>query len=233
MRFLYLDDSGKIHANHDSKFAVFAGFSVDEGRWHPLVRQLNGAKAAFFPARPKPYDWEVKSTDFLTANAWNRSRRRGLCDEFARILERNGCHVYAIAMEKAQAVGALDEAKFVPLAFQRLIAKFNDEILHHASTGSIVCDWSTYQMDHHVTTCLNGMVISSQMYLLRGGITYGSSSALVPLQAADLIAGALRRSLEGQNHVDLFAANLRGLHYARPGGTDVLGYPVDSVLSLF
>ena len=46
MQLLYLDDSGKIHPNEkDTKVAVFAGFTVDEGNWHRLVRQVSGAKA--------------------------------------------------------------------------------------------------------------------------------------------------------------------------------------------
>jgi hypothetical protein len=49
MRILYLDDSGKVHPNDPAKFVVFGGFSVDEGRWRALVRQLNGMKNRFFP----------------------------------------------------------------------------------------------------------------------------------------------------------------------------------------
>lgn len=74
MRILYLDDSGKVHPNDPAKFVVFGGFSVDEGRWHALIRQLNGVKNRFFPHRSKPYEWEVKSTDFLTSNDWTKSQ---------------------------------------------------------------------------------------------------------------------------------------------------------------
>jgi len=233
LKFLYLDDSGKIHPNDPCKFFVLGGFSVDEGRWHSLVRQINGAKASFLPIHGKPYEWEMKSTDFLTANAWKRGRRRGLCFEVVNVLKRNDCHVFAATMEKSRANDALDETKFSPLAFQRLIAKFYSELVRTAKTGAIVCDWSTYQMDRHLSNCVTSMVIKNQMDFLRGGVTYGSSSALAPLQVADLISGTLRRSLEGQTHVDPLRDRFHSLRYTEPGVTDVLGYPVDSVLNLF
>lgn len=138
-----------------------------------------------------------------------------------------------VSMEKARAVDALEEAKFLPLALQRLLAKFNDEIICGATTGSIVLDWSTHQMDRHITNCVTAMTVSRSMELLRGGVTYGSSLALPPLQVADLIAGSLRRSLEGQVRLNELAAAFRDLHYANPGQLDINGYPVDSILRLF
>lgn len=149
------------------------------------------------------------------------------------ILRRNCCHVYAISLEKAKAAGPLDESRFVPLAFQRLLAKFNDEVARNANTGSLVCDWSTHQLDRHLTNCVTSMVVAQQMHLMRGGVTYGSSLALPPLQVADLIAGTFRRSLEGQAYLDDLADLFSQLRYANPGQVDVLGYPVDSILRLF
>jgi hypothetical protein len=230
MQILYLDDSGKIHVHDSSKVVVFGGFSVDEGTWHRLIRQVTGAKAHFFPHRD-PNTWEIHSQDFLTRNNWQRARKRMFCNEIARILERNACHVYAA--EKAKAQDALEEEKFVPLSFQRLIAKFHSEIINTAKTGSIVCDWSTHQLDRHLTHCVTSMVVSKDLELLRGGMTYGSSKALVPLQVADLIAGAFRRCLEGQHYLDDFMGALANLRYQSPGQTDVHGHPVDSVFKLF
>jgi hypothetical protein len=233
MKFLYLDDSGKIHSNDSSKYFVLGGFSVDEGNWHKVVRQVSGAKSHFFRARGRPHEWEMKNTDFLTANAWNRSRNRGLCFEICTILKRNQCRVFVASLEKARANDALDEAKFFPLAFQRLVAKFNAEVVRSAGTGTVICDWSTHQMDRHLTNCISSLIITRNMDLLRGGVTYGSSKALVPLQVCDLIAGAIRRSLEGQTHIDPLADRFRELRYLEAGQTDVLGYPIDSILSLF
>jgi hypothetical protein len=136
-------------------------------------------------------------------------------------------------MEKAKATDQLREEKFVPLAFQRLVAKFNAEVSFADSTGSIVCDWSTHQLDRHLTHCVTAMVVSKYMFRLRGGITYGSSRALPPLQLADLIAGTIRRSLEGHRELDGLANAFRDLHYTKPGEKDSLGYSVDSVFKLF
>jgi hypothetical protein len=136
-------------------------------------------------------------------------------------------------MEKARAMDALEEAKFLPLALQRLIAKFNDEIVCGATTGSVVLDWSTHQMDRHITNCVTAMSVTRSLELLRGGVTYGSSLALPPLQVADLIAGTLRRSLEGQAYLDDLADAFRNLRYENAGAVDINGYPVDSILKLF
>jgi len=126
MQILYLDDSGKVHVNDNSLAVVFAGFSVDEDRWHSLIRQITGAKAKFFPARGKPHEWEIKSADYLTLNNWLRAKKRQFCFELASILHRNQCRVYSISLEKKNAKDPLEEEKFVPLMLRRLIAKFDD-----------------------------------------------------------------------------------------------------------
>ena len=233
MRFLYLDDYGKIYPKDPSKFFVLAGFSVDEGRWHKVVRQVSGAKGSFLHANGKPSDWEIKSTDFLTANAWKRSRRRGLCLEIANILKRNECFVYVVSLEKAKAIDALDESKFFPLATQRLVSKFHSEVMNHAESGSVVCDWWDYRMDRHTTSCISSSIITNKMELIRGGVTFGSSAALVPLQVADIIAGTFGRSLSGATHLDSLIERFEGLRYRVLGQMDVLNYPVDSISRLF
>ncbi len=233
MRILYLDDSGKIHPNDPAKVVVFAGFSVDEESWHRLIRQIAGAKSGSFPNRGNPNDWEIKTTDYLDPNSWKRAKNRQFCFAIPKILRSNGCFVYAVSLEKAKANDTLVEEKFIPLAFQRMIAKFNDEINAGDTTGSIVCDWSTHQMDRHLTHCVTAMAVSRYMLRLRGGITYGSSRALSPLQVADLIAGTLRRSLEGRSDLDDLANAFRSLRYTNPGQKDSFGYSVDSVFKLF
>ena len=233
MKFLYLDDSGKIHPKDPAKFFVLAGFSVDESRWHPLVRQINGVKTQLFPDNGKPYDWEVKGTSYLTANAWKRGTRRHLCFEVVKILRKNACYVYGISIEKAKANDDLDETKFFPLAFQRLVAKFNAEVVKTGDTGTIVCDWSTYQMDHAICKSITGMVITNQLASLLGGVTYGSSAALAPLQVADLIAGTLRRHLEGQTHLSELARQFQDLRYVDDDQSDHLGRSVNSITKLF
>src|SRR5690348_7518093 len=80
MRILYLDDSGKTDPKHNSRFIVYAGLAVADAEWSILNRRLTGAKARFFPNRAggKPNLWELKTVDFLTKNAWKRSKNRGI-----------------------------------------------------------------------------------------------------------------------------------------------------------
>ena len=141
--------------------------------------------------------------------------------------------MYSVSMEKAKATDALREEKFAPLALQRLIAKFNAEITSADTTGSLVLDWSTHQLDRHLTHCITATTVSRYMLRLRGGVTYGSSRAVVPLQVADLIAGTIRRSLEGHSELNDLANAFRALHFASPGQKDSYGLSVDSVFKLF
>lgn len=162
MRFLYLDDSGKIHPNDPTRVVVFGGFSIDEAQWHSLVRQINGAKSNFYPKRGtpigNPHSWEVKSSDYLTHNAWNRKKTRQFCMELGNILRRNQGSVYAVALEKRLAKPPLDESTYVPLAFQRLVVKFMEELAYCNTTGTVVCDWSTHRLDRHIANCVQSMV---------------------------------------------------------------------------
>ena len=185
MHLLYLDDSGKIHVNDPCKMAVIAGFSVPVTNWHRLVRQINGAKGKLLPTRAdgNPNAWEIKSGDFVDVKKWHRAKNRNLCFELVKILERNDCHVYSISLEKSKATGTLDVNKFAPLMIQRLATCFLDQVRLAGSTGMIVLDWSTYQIDEHVTRCVSSMVATQKLTELIGGVTYGSSLALPPLQS--------------------------------------------------
>jgi hypothetical protein len=136
-------------------------------------------------------------------------------------------------MEKAKAIDELNEMKYLPLLFQRLLANFESQVANEANTGSIVCDWSSYKLDHHISNCVTSLVITNRLKLLRGGVTYGSSSSLIPLQIADLIAGAFQRHLAGQSHLAEFVSELEKMRYTNPGSTDFRGYPIDSVQHLF
>jgi hypothetical protein len=139
MCFLYLDDSGKIHPNDSSKVFVLGGFSVDEDRWHKVVRQVSGAKKLYFPKRI-PQEWEIKGEDFLTPNDWKRAVRRDLCYALSNVLQRNDCRVYIGSLEKANANDVLDEKKYFGLTFQRLVGKFHAEITKFNTTGTIICN---------------------------------------------------------------------------------------------
>ena len=235
MHLLYLDDSGKIHVNDPCKVAVIAGFSVPVGNWHRLVRHISGAKGKLLPSRASgnPNAWEIKSGDFVDQQKWQRAKNRNLCFELVEILKRNNCYVYSVSIDKAKATGDLDANKFVPLMIQRLAARFHDQVRSEGSTGMIVLDWSTHQLDEHVTRCVSSMVATQKLNELIGGVTYGSSHALPPLQVADLIASVMRRDAEGEPHIYDLAEALKSLRFELDGHVDSNGFPVCSVGRVF
>jgi Protein of unknown function (DUF3800) len=234
MRLLYLDDSGKTDPNHNSRFVVYAGISVKDTEWTTLHRRITGAKARYFPKRGNPNKWELKSTDFLTRNAWQRRNNRQFCFEVVRILERSGCSVYSAAAEKARAMHQLDETWLVPLMYQRITAKFLDEIDESGDgTGSMVCDWTSYKLDHHISACVGSYAVSRGHTQVIGGVSYASSHSFTTIQIADLIAGAYRIWYEGGTRLNTLIAQLTGLQYDRAGQLDVEGFPMASVFRIF
>jgi hypothetical protein len=171
----------------------------------------------------------VKSEDFLAPNSWLRAKRRRFCFELASILRRNHCRVYAITLDKAKVNDPLTEEKFVPIMLQRLVGKFHHQVQGDHDTGSVVLDWSTHQMDHHITQCVISMTVVKQMVALVGGVSYGSSAALPPLQVADLIVSTFRRQAEGQPHVSELAASFSTLQYNSPYHVDDYGMAMSSI----
>ena len=232
MRILYLDDSGKASPNHPSQWVVYAGFAVDEARWHALVRQIAGAKSRFFAKRGTPNDWELKSRDFLKPNPCKRARNRRFCLEVASILARNDCTVYAAYLHKAAAPLPLGEDSAACLCFQALCAKFASELAHLGSRGTVACDWSSYRLDHHVSNCVQKHLLRHGLTDVIGGVTYGSSMSLAPLQVCDLLAGAFRMYLEGGIRLASLMQAFRKL-LSDPTGRHVAGDPCRSEVRVF
>jgi len=235
MRVLYLDDSGKPHPNHPSKHVALAGFSIAAERWHVFTRQVLGAKVRFYPGRGAPHDWELKSKDYLTRNAWKRAKSRNFCFELLAILERNECTVYAAHFSKANADQPLAEKWVVPLAFQALVSKFHRELEACGTSGVIICDWSSHALDRHVSNCVQTFTTSRNLHKIVGGVSYGSSRSLVPIQVADLIAGTFRIAEEaedGDDRLASFLQSLRSLTTTFPG-LDVGGHPACTEARLF
>lgn len=233
MRYLFLDDSGKVHPNDSSKFAVFGGFSLDESRWHAVVRQVAGAKARLHPAR-NPHEWEIKGTDVLAKDGYKKARNRELCAEVLEVIRRNDGRTYVVFLEKAKAANGLDEQRLVPLCFHRLLAQFLVELEIRQTSGSIVCDWSTHQMDHHVTQSVKSFVASQKLHRLVGGVSYGSSAAHETLQICDVIAGGYRRWLEGNSKMSKLASSIESMAFALDApAVDRLNQPISSILRVF
>lgn len=233
---LYLDDSGKTDPKHASEYLVYAGLSFNDGDWRTLTNRITGAKAGFFPLRAKgrPNEWELKTVDFLVRNAWQRRKNREFCYELISILGRSGCSVYAAAAEKRRARTELKETWLVPLMFQRATAKLYDEMQQTGdATAMIVCDWSSYKLDRHISNCVGSYAVSRGLDGVFSGVSYASSASTPLIQAADLIAGAFRISYEGGSHLDPLIARLGALRYARAGVKCVGGYPMESVFKVF
>ena len=151
-----------------------------------------------------------------------------------RVLRRSGCSVYAVAAEKANATRALDETWLVPLIYQRITAKYLDEVEQKGDgVGSIVCDWTSYKLDHHISSCVQSYAVSRGYTQIIGGVSYGSSHSFTAIQAADLIAGAHRRWHEGASYLDPLIERLSTIQYVRPGARCVEGFPMVSVFRVF
>jgi hypothetical protein len=88
-------------------------------------------------------------------------------------------------------------------------------------------------MDRHVTSCVSSLIFSRKLKELRGGVTYGSSMALIPLQLADIIASCFRRVLDGQQHLMPLKQELEKLKYEKVGHVDADGYPINSIFQMF
>jgi len=233
---LYLDDSGKTDPKHPSKYLVYAGISFNDSEWRTLSNRITGAKAGFFPKRAKgrPNEWELKSVDFLVRNTWQRKNNRDFCYELVSILGRSSCSVYAAVAEKGRAKKQLSETWLVPLMFQRAMAKLYDEMQQTGNASAmIVCDWSSYKLDHHISACVGSYAISRGLDGVFSGVAYASSASTPIVQVADLVAGAFRISYEGGTHLDPLIARLGALRYSRVGVRCVGGHQMDSVFKIF
>lgn len=235
MRLLYLDDSGKTDPKHLSRFVVFAGLSFDDRDWHTINKRITGAKAKFFPTRAsgRPNAWELKTADFLRPNPWKRKKNRDFCYELTSILRRSSCSVYAIAAEKAKSNTPLNETWLVPLMFQRAVAKLIDEVRQRQEIAKIVCDWSSYKLDRHISNCVGSYAVSRGFTEIIGDVSYASSASSTIVQAADLIAGAFRIWHEGGTRLDPLITKLTALQYERPGARCFEGHPVETVFKVF
>jgi hypothetical protein len=233
VRYLYLDDSGKVQSTHPSEAVLCAGLSVAGDRWHSVVREITGAKARFVPGRGHPARWELKGAEMASPNGWRRSANQDLCFELVDILARNDCSIYSVGFRKRNATKALSETWAIPLCFQVIAAKFACELDSRRCGGTIVSDWTSYTMDHSVSETVQSYVLSRRLMNLTGGVTFGSSKSLAMIQVADVIAYTLRTSLEGAVHHAALATALKRLLWSAPGRLDVEGFPARSDRILF
>jgi hypothetical protein len=214
---LYLDDSGKPDAKHESRAVVLGGFAIDSERYATFSRRVLGAKGSFYANRGLPQQWEIKSSDIIRPNPWKRRKNRLFCEEIARLLQTTGATTYAVTIDKARMRHAMGLATSMPLQLQIVAEHFAAECQTLGRTGILVADWSGHQYDQHASQCVASFVASSQLPL-HPGVYYGSSQAIEGIQVADLIAGIRRRAVEGDPNLLPVDAKLASL-----GGTASIG----------
>ena len=122
----------------------------------------------------------------------------------------------------------------MPIMFQRMTAKLYDETQQTGNTTAmIVCDWSSYKLDRHISNCVGSYVVSRNLDGVSSGVSYASSASTPLNQAADIIAGAFRISYEGGDHLAPLIAKFSALRYKRDSVMCVGGYPMESVFKVF
>ncbi len=195
-RVLFLDDSGKPSPRDPTKAVVIGGFSIPSENVRALDRMVAGAKSRFYPGRGAPGEWELKAKRTITSDAWKRAKNRNFINEVMRILGRLDCTVYTVSIDKRRMHHHMTLDKTMPLQLQVLVEHFSVECWEHGETGLIVSDWSNHALDSHASNCVATFVISRRLPL-HPSVYYANSKSSHAIQAADLIVGIRRRSLQG------------------------------------
>jgi hypothetical protein len=215
-RVLFVDDSGKPDASHQSQYLTIRGISIPSNEVSTFTRRVQAAKGHFYKKRGRPSDWECKSGDILKPNPWKRAYNRNFCDEVARIATTVGATVYSVSICKSNMHNPMTLKQTMPLMMQVLAEHFGAECEALRATGLIVSDWSEQYLDEHLSNCV-GSYVATQGLPLHPSVYYASSRATVPIQIADLIAGATRMRLEGASHLAALVDGLARVRLHAPG----------------
>lgn len=205
-RVLFLDDSGKPSYNDSTQAVVIGGFSVPSAVVPVLSGRIAGAKRRCFPGHGDPSAWEVKSTQLLKPRRMKRSRNSQLLSEMLRILSRLGCTVYTASIDKRRTSNEMSNESTMLLLLQALAEHFAVECRFGNEVGLLVSDWSSHRIDARASHGVARFVTSNRLPI-HPGVYYADSLGSQALQVADLIAGARRRSLEGDSGVQSFAVD--------------------------
>ena len=195
-RMLFLDDSGHPAPNHASKAVVVGGIAIASTGVRDLSRRIAGAKARHFPHRRHPARWEIKATDTIRPNAWNRQRNRSLVSSVIEILKDLDCTVYTASINKANMHHLMTQRTTMPLQLQALVQHFAVECKYRGEVGLIVVDRSSHNLDSHAIRSVASYVTPRRLPL-HPTVYYADSTTSQAIQIADLISGARRRALEG------------------------------------
>lgn len=192
-RVLYLDDSGKPDAGHQSKAVVIGGIAIDSDKYATFARRIAGAKAKFFKYRGTPHSWELKSDQLVKKI---NTKKMAFCNEVIQIAGGVNATIFSVSILKANLFAPMDLKTSMPLQLQALADHFAAECGHMGRTGIIVSDWSGPAEDEHASRCVASHVAKYKLPI-HPAVYYASSMACEAVQVADLIAGTRRRVIEG------------------------------------
>lgn len=175
-----------------------------------MNRQVSGAKWLFYKGRGKPHDWEIKSTDLVNPNQWNRSKNRDFAVELIRIMRACGATTYSTAITKANMKHQMKLTASMPLQLQSLVEHFDAECRSLDRLGLVVSDWSSYQLDHHASRCVGSYVVTKSLSVVPS-VFYGSSMSNQSIQLADIIAAVRRRTIEGDSKLHAIQSDIESV----------------------
>lgn len=217
-RILFLDDSGKPEARHTSRAVVIGGFALDAEAYPVFSRRILGAKGRFFPGRGTPQAWELKSTEIIKPNPWNRAKNRNFCAEMTRLIRTMGGTAFTATIVKANINHPMTLATTTPLQLQALVEHFDAECKMLGRMGMIVADWSSHQHDQHASQCVASFAASRGL-AVHPSVYYVNSHSHEGIQVADLIAGVRRRAEEGDGNLVSLDNDLSAIKAGAPGRT--------------
>lgn len=206
---LFVDDSGKSDAKHASQVIVQGGFSVAVDAVPTLSRRVLGAKAKFFASRNSPTHWEIKSKALIASGPWKRRNNRAFAEEIVDIVHGLGGTFYSACIDKRRLRSPMKNETAVPMLLQALAEHYSVECDHRGAVGIIVSDRSNSWLDNHASMCMASFVASRKLPLHRG-IYFAGSHTSEGIQVADLVAGAVRRHLEGAGELNGLIHTMRG-----------------------
>ena len=233
-RVLFVDDSGKPSFGHPSRAVVIGGFSVQSQHVPELCRRISDAKWEFLPERGDPREWEIKSRLAPESSGRRRTRHEQFINELIRVLSQWNCTVYTVSITKSRMHHEIGAKVTMPLQMQVLAEHFAVECSSFGEMGMLVSDWSNHSLDSHVSRHL-ARFMNEATLPIHPCLYFADSLGSPSIQVADLIAGACRRSLEGDLHARSTSnrlAEIRSLPYEFGLRTHA-GRPYETQIELF
>ena len=195
-RVLFLDDSGKPSAKDNTRAVVIGGFSIPSEHVPVLAQQISETKALLFPQRGSPANWELKASQVIRPNPMRRRNNRRLVREIVQSLVGLDCTVYSVSIDKRNLHHPMHLDSTTPLQLRVLAEHFAAECSFLGETGLIVADRSSDALDALASQSI-GAFVSSLDLPLHPSVYFADSLSSQAIQAADVVAGTRRRTIEG------------------------------------